>query len=96
MHRPEVVPFALLVLTLLGLVLTPAANVVSRRYEAEADWMALQATRDPEGAREVFTKFTELDLAQPRPPGWAYVFLETHPTVVQRIAMANAWEARNP
>ncbi len=94
MHRPEVVPFALLVLAVLGLALSPAANVISRRYEAEADWMALQATRDPEGAREVFTKFTELDLAQPSPPGWSYVMLENHPTVVQRIAMANAWEAR--
>jgi STE24 endopeptidase len=95
MHRPEVVPFALLVLAVLGLAVSPVANVISRRYEAEADWMALQATRDPEAAREVFTKFTELDLAQPRPPAWSYVLLEDHPTVVQRIAMANAWEERN-
>jgi STE24 endopeptidase len=94
MHRPEVVPFALLVLTVLGLALSPAVNLVSRRYEAEADWMALEATRDPAAAREVFTKFTELDLAQPRPPAWSYVMLENHPTVVQRIGMANAWAQR--
>jgi STE24 endopeptidase len=94
MDRPEVVPFALLVLTVLGLAVSPAANLVSRRYEAEADWMALEATRDPGAARELFTKFTALDLAQPRPPTWSYVMLENHPTIVQRIAMANAWERR--
>jgi STE24 endopeptidase len=94
MDRPEVVPFALLVLTVLGLAVSPAANLVSRRYEAEADWMALEATRDPGAARELFTKFTGLGLAQPRPPTWSYVMLENHPTIVQRIAMANAWERR--
>ena len=34
--------FAYLLLT------QPLANAASRRYEAEADWLALEATRDPE------------------------------------------------
>ena len=37
LQRPELVPYALLVLALIGLVITPLGNVVSRRYEAEAD-----------------------------------------------------------
>jgi STE24 endopeptidase len=90
-HRAEVVPFALLVSVVLGLLTTPLQNVVSRRYEAEADWMALQATHDPDAGREAFRSFTRVDLAEPSPPWWDYVLLENHPTVMQRIATTRAW-----
>jgi Zn-dependent protease with chaperone function len=93
MENPEVVPFALLVLAVFGLVITPFGNAVSRRYEAEADWSALRATNDPRDAESVFGKFTTYDLSQPNPPGWSYVWIDNHPTVVQRIAMARAWSA---
>ena len=93
MDKPEVVPFALLVLAVFGLLITPFGNAVSRRYEAEADWSALQATRDPRSAQSVFRKFTLYDLSQPNPPGWSYVWIDDHPTVVQRIAMARAWRS---
>ena len=91
LERPEVVPYALLVLALIGLVLTPLGNEVSRRYEAEADWSALKATHDPSAAESVFRKFTRYDLVQPDPPLWSYVWIDNHPTVAQRIAMARAW-----
>jgi STE24 endopeptidase len=93
MDKPEVVPFALLVLAVFGLLITPFGNAVSRRYEAEADWSALQATQDPRSAESVFRKFTLYDLSQPNPPGWSYVWIDDHPTVVQRIAMARAWRS---
>ena len=91
LHRPDVVPLALLLGTALNLAVLPLTNVVSRRYEAEADWQALQTTRDPRAAEEAFRSFTRVDLAQPRSPGWAYVLLDDHPTPIQRIAMARAW-----
>jgi STE24 endopeptidase len=94
MERPEVVPFALLVIAVFGLIVTPFGNAVSRRYEAEADWSALQATRDPSSGESMFRKFTADDLVQPNPPGWSYVWLDDHPTTAQRIAMALAWKAR--
>jgi STE24 endopeptidase len=94
MERPEVVPFALLVLAVFGLIVTPFGNAVSRRYEAEADWSALQTTRDPNSAESMFRKFTVYDLVQPNPPGWSYVWIDDHPTTAQRIAMAKAWKAR--
>jgi len=94
LHRAEVVPFALLVSFALSLLAMPLENVVSRRYESEADWMALQATRDPAAGREAFRSFTRIDLAQASPPLWSYVWLATHPTVMQRLAMIRAWEAR--
>jgi STE24 endopeptidase len=91
LHRAEVVPFALLVAFVLSLLAMPLENVVSRRYESEADWMALQATRDPAAGREAFRSFTRIDLAQPNPPEWSYILLDDHPTVIQRIAMTQAW-----
>jgi STE24 endopeptidase len=91
MARPEVVPFALLVITVFHLAVTPFSNAVSRRYEAEADWRALQATHDPSSAVGLFRKFGSLDLVQPDPPGWSYVWIDDHPTLAQRVAMARAW-----
>jgi STE24 endopeptidase len=94
LERPEVVPYALLVLALVGLVVTPFGNAVSRRYEAEADWAALRATHDPASAETLFRKFTRYDLVQPNPPLWSYVMIDNHPTVVQRIALARAYRER--
>jgi Zn-dependent protease with chaperone function len=91
--RPEAVPLALLVAAVLQLTALPLENVISRRYEAEADWIALGATRDPVSAQGLFARFSTVDLVQPRPPHWDYVLLENHPTTEQRIAMARAWLA---
>lgn len=91
MARPENVPLALLVIAVFNLAVTPFTNAVSRRYEAEADWSALRATRDPAAAEDLFRKFASIDLQQPRPPVWSYVWIDDHPTLVQRIAMAKAW-----
>ncbi|MGH3051745.1 MAG: M48 family metalloprotease, partial [Gaiellaceae bacterium] len=47
---PALVPLALLVALLFSLATLPFQNLVSRRYEREADWLALVATRDPDSA----------------------------------------------
>jgi STE24 endopeptidase len=83
------------VTVLLQIAVTPVQNVVTRRYEAEADWIALQTTRDPSSARDVFIDLAETSQADPRPPTWAYLLEGTHPTITQRIAMANAWAVRH-
>jgi STE24 endopeptidase len=95
LQRPEAVPVALLAVLCLELALLPATNALSRRYEAEADWEALEATNDPAGAGALTLRLTRASLADPDPPTWAYVLRRTHPTAMQRIAMARAWEARN-
>ncbi len=96
MGDPRAVPLALLVAAAWTLVTMPAQNLVSRRDEAEADWKALQATRDPAAARGLFREFSVTSLGDPSPPTWAYVLLDTHPTLAQRVAMADAWAARRP
>lgn len=95
MARPEAVPLGLLVVAALQLAATPAQAWIGRRMEAEADWKALQTTRDPASARALFTRFARTDLSDPSPPTWAYLVLEDHPTLAQRVALANAWAARN-
>ncbi len=95
--RPEAVPLALLVVAVYQLVLAPAEAWISRGMEAEADWKALESTADPRGARELFVGFVETGLGDPDPPTWSYLLLESHPTLAQRVAMADAWEdARAP
>ena len=89
--NPGSLPLALLALVVLGFLFAPFENVVSRRYEAEADWSALQATRDAASARKLFVDFQHTSLQEPDPPTWDYLWLETHPTIAQRIAMAQAW-----
>lgn len=94
MRAPEAVPLGLFVVVLLQLLAQPLTNEYSRRLEAEADWMALQTTRDPDSASRLFEQFTHLTLQQPSPPTWSYVWLDTHPSIMERIAMAEAWRAR--
>jgi STE24 endopeptidase len=94
MADPAVVPFSLLVLVVLQLAALPLENVVSRRIETEADWMGLRTTHDPAGDRRLMQSFTRTSLVQPDPPGWSYLLLDNHPTIMQRIALANAWETR--
>jgi STE24 endopeptidase len=94
MARPEAVPVALFVYVVLQLVTLPAWNIVSRHEEAEADWSALRATRDPASARSLFEGLARTSLASPDPASWSYVLGATHPTIMQRLAMVQAWERR--
>jgi STE24 endopeptidase len=99
MRRAEAVPLSLLLLVALNLVALPLRNVITRHMEAEADWSALRATRDPVGARELFKTFVPTTLSRPDPPTWDYVLLENHPTIMQRLAMVQAYaasEAQSP
>jgi STE24 endopeptidase len=92
--EPRAIPLALLAVVLLQTVALPAQNAVTRRIEAEADWVALQTDRDPAAARALFRRFALTSLGRPDPPTWTYLLIEDHPTIEQRIAMANAWQAR--
>jgi STE24 endopeptidase len=91
---PANLPYVFLVLTVLAVLTSPIENAVSRRYEAEADWRALNATRDPAADTSLFQQFAKTSLEEPNPPLLDFLWLENHPTLAQRIAMAQAWRAR--
>jgi STE24 endopeptidase len=90
--RPEAVPVAILVMVALQLLTTPLFNIVTRRQEAAADWAALNATHEPATDRSLMRRLATTSLSAPDPPGWAYALYGTHPTAMQRIAMAYAWD----
>jgi STE24 endopeptidase len=92
---PAALPLALLALIVVSFLAAPFENVVTRRYEAEADWSALKATHDPASMRKLFITFQRTSLQEPDPPTWDYLWLENHPTIAQRIAMAQAWLTLN-
>jgi STE24 endopeptidase len=91
---PAVLPFALLTLVVLNVLTAPLVNAVSRRYEAEADWSALNATHDARSARGLFVGFQRTSLQEPNPSLLDYLWLENHPTIAQRLAMVEAWAKR--
>src|SRR5713101_4365825 len=60
LRDPGNVPLAVLTLTVLVLAMTPFTNLVSRRSEAEADWVGLRGTHDPEAAKGLFKGFVRV------------------------------------
>ena len=96
MGEAAAIPLALLVVAALQLALSPAQAWISRGMESEADWKALQTTRDPAAVRGLFVGFARTSLGDPDPPAWAHVLLDSHPTLAQRVAMAEAWRRQQP
>lgn len=94
LRDPALVPLALLCALALFLATLPAQNAISRRYEREADWLALVAARDPAAAASLARRLAVTGLADPTPPGWSRVLVATHPSALDRIALARAFAAR--
>ena len=94
MGEAQAVPLALLVVAAFQLAVAPLQGWVSRGMEQEADWKALESTRDPGSARGLFEEFAKTSLGDPSPPTWAYLLLASHPSLAQRVAMVEAWAAR--
>jgi STE24 endopeptidase len=96
LEDPALVPLALLVALLFSLATLPFQNLVSRRYEREADWLALVATGDPDSAISLDRKLVLRSLGDPDPPRWLVVLLSTHPPAIERIAMAEEFMKSRP
>ena len=94
MANPAAVPLSLLVVVALNLLSLPVYNAISRHMEAEADWIAHETVERPDAASALFANFTIRSLNDPDPPRWSYYLFDSHPSVKERIAMAEAWEAR--
>jgi STE24 endopeptidase len=93
--EPATVLLALALAFALFVVTLPLSNVVSRRYEAEADWIALRTTDDPASFVQLERKLVLSALADPAPPGWFSFAFATHPSAMKRIAMAEAFKYRS-
>jgi STE24 endopeptidase len=94
MYEPGAVPLAILVLTILSIVTTPLQNAFVRRYETEADWVGLSATKDPAAQRSAMRLLAVTAKSRPDPPKLEHLFEDGHPTILERIALTKAWEER--
>jgi STE24 endopeptidase len=72
----------------IGAAATPIGSWVSRAYEREADWSALRVTRDPGAAIRLQQGLVRRSLNVPDPPGAVQAWFGTHPTALERIALA--------
>jgi STE24 endopeptidase len=90
LRDPHAVPRAAFVLVLVQLATLPLVTAISRRYEAEADWQALRLTGDRRSAEALYRRFARTNLTDPDPPWLLHVLLDTHPTLLERVATARA------
>lgn len=91
MQDPAVVPLVLAVLALGSVVSAPVENVVSRRIETRADADALRAG-DVAAFVDLQVSLSRESLADLSPPRWSQLWFGSHPTVLERIAIAERVE----
>lgn len=95
LYEPTAVPLAIFIVALLLFVTLPLQTAFTRRLESEADWVALNTTHAPGAMTGLFQRLGRLSRAEPDPPGWDQFLFGDHPSVIQRIEMAQAWRERN-
>ena len=87
---PEAVALLLALLATGSLLASPVENTVSRAIEARADRAALAATADYPAFDQLQERLSVRALSDPTPPGWSQFWFGSHPTVLQRIGIAEA------
>ena len=90
LRDPAQVPRAAFAIAAFALAVSPLGNAVSRRYEAEADWVAVRTTGDAAGARALLERLGALALSDPDPPRVTQTLFATHPALVHRVALVSA------
>jgi STE24 endopeptidase len=95
-RSPAVVPALALCLAGTSLVLGTVSNQLSRRVEARADTFALTLTRNPAAFIELQRQLALTNIGDPDPPAALHWIFGTHPTTVERIGAAVAYEREHP
>jgi len=88
MADPAVVPLVLALAALAALATSPVQNTVSRQIETRADVDALTATDDPAAFEKMQRQHALRSFSDPTPPAWSQFWFGSHPTSLQRIAIA--------
>jgi len=88
-------PLLALLVVVIGFLLAPAANAVSRHIETQADRHCLEVTHDPEAAIAAFRRLSDVNLSDPEPPAFVEFWLYSHPSLAKRIAAAERYAREN-
>ncbi|WP_110205080.1 M48 family metalloprotease [Nocardioides daejeonensis] len=86
--RPTVVPLVLALVAVGSLLASPVQSGISRKIETRADVVALETTQDPRAFIALQKQLCIRAVCDPTPVAWAQWWFGTHPTVLQRIALA--------
>lgn len=70
---------------LVGLIQTPIGNILSRKYEYEADRYAIESTLKPQSFIKTLNKLTEQNLGDKTPHPFVEWFFYSHPSIKNRI-----------
>jgi STE24 endopeptidase len=90
--RPSSLPALAIGIAAVSFVIGVAGNQLSRGVEARADTYALELTDDPQGLLDLQRRLAVRNVSDPDPPGLIGFLLRTHPTTMERIGAALAWE----
>jgi STE24 endopeptidase len=91
---PRQVPRVLALAAVATLLASPIQNGISRRIETRADVDSLRATHDPEAFIAVQKELARKSLADPTPYAVSQFWFGSHPTTLQRIALAERFAHR--
>ncbi len=91
--RVGVVPLVLALAAWGSFLGGPIQNTISRQVETRADVEALQATQDPDSFIAVQRQLAVRGLNDPTPPALSQFWFGSHPTALQRVAIAEQFAA---
>jgi STE24 endopeptidase len=90
---PAVIPLAVIVISVIGLLYMPINNTLTRTQEYEADIFGLNTSRQPDGFAEAALILGEYRKLEPGPVE-EFIFFD-HPSGRTRIFAAMRWKAEN-
>jgi len=70
---------------IIGLIQSPTGNILSRKYEYEADRYAIESTLKPESFINTLNKLTDQNLGDREPHPFVEWFFYSHPSIKNRI-----------
>jgi STE24 endopeptidase len=88
---PGGLPLVLLLMFLGSWLTAPAANLVSRHFERQADQTSLELADVPKAFIDAELKLARVNKANVAPTPWNVWLFATHPPTVERIHMAEEW-----
>lgn len=71
---------------IIGLIVTPVSNFISRKFEYEADQYVVAATKKSESFISVLNKLTEQNLGDKEPHPFVEWYFYSHPSIKKRVA----------
>jgi STE24 endopeptidase len=80
--------------SVLGLLVTPLTNTLTRVGETESDQYSLETVNEPDALATALVKTAEY--RYPRPSALQEALFYTHPSVEKRALMAMEWKAAHP